>query len=217
MLPTPPRASASTRPALPLGSSTLTPHQERIRWLASEFGTPQGQETIDGFISKVFHLVYEVNNRKFGMSPSQNDGKAMDWLKDGRLNYVVPELYTKGAPGFVKRDLKDWLDAVKPQATFTPIVVAGLHTTCVQSPHGSDVPWPGKDIIDQINDARDAVGSNGVHASGQAHYSWSAMRAPAHGGPPPRPESDGTLGEQLKKWVYVEPVDVPNCTAAVAR
>ncbi|MBP7936536.1 MAG: hypothetical protein KA354_17995 [Phycisphaerae bacterium] len=192
-----------------------TPHQKRVKWLATEYGAPTaGPKTMDDFIFRTFQRVYKEHGLKFGISPNHDDAQGMEWLKKGWVNYVVPELYTKDPPGSVKRRLGPWLGNVQPQTEFTPIVVTGLCATRVQSPEdSSSQPWSGKDIADQMKEANNARSRTGTRTSGEAHYSWSALRAPCCGGPLDAQDPQNTLGELLQREFYVQPALVPNCTA----
>jgi uncharacterized lipoprotein YddW (UPF0748 family) len=186
----------------------------RIKWLLKKAGDP-GQNpnpvTMSDFIEKAYRKVHEDHGAKFGISPLSDDKQAMQWLNQGLVNYVVPELYFKGSASVFKPALDKWLDEIpKAQDGFTPIIVAGLFATRVQSPEpDSDNPWPPLEIINQIGESRKPHNSRiNLKASGQAHYSWSALRSPNHGGPGPA----NNLGELLKVGQYFEAALVPQCT-----
>src|SRR5690606_34210259 len=105
-----------------------------------------------------------------------------------------------------------WLDKIpNAQDGFTPLVVSGLFATRVQSPApDSDNPWQALEIINQISESRKPHTTRvNLKGSGQAHYSWSALRSPDHGGPGPA----NNLGELLRAGQYLEPALVPGCTS----
>lgn len=201
----------------------VNPKKARIKWLlkkANEQPQPASPPGgVDEFIKKVFA---ETSRRrvKFGFSPAAIDDQANRWLnqqvkrwmREHLVNYVAPELYFRDDLRHpFKQTLEDWLAEVPAPARepgFTPIVVAGLFTTRVQSPEpDSDDPWPAEEITQQIETARSAQDGESQPGA-QAHYAWSALRSPGQGGP----GSSNNIGERLKKGLYAQPALVPVCT-----
>ena len=205
----------TSQPAAAMLSASLrlSQHQQRVRWLASQCAAPAGPKSLDDFIERVFQTVYREHKLKFGFSPDRKGTHCMEWLKNGLVNYMIPETYFKGEPGDLRKELDKWLACVHAQRGFTPIVVAGLFTTRTQTPgNDRDPPWSGKVIADQIEESRRKPTRNIPPPSGQAHYSWSALRAPCCGGPIDAQDPQNTLGVLLKNKLYPQPALVPNCT-----
>jgi hypothetical protein len=205
--------AAATTPTL-RSVSAGPKRNARISWLLKKAGQPPAgpPATLDGFVELLFAQISRQPGLKLGLSPMSDDKNAMMWLRNGKVNYIVPELYFKRGGGQFKPRLEAWLDMVQPGRDFTPIVVAGLFTQRTQSPeHGANETWLAGEIVDQIADARSARGSRSrVAASGQAHYSWFSLRSPEHGGP----EAANNIGNRLRDEIglYGRPALVPCCT-----
>ncbi len=215
----PPPPPGSTQPVLySTAVKKPNPHQKRLGWLKKKSKSPANNpnpKPMGDFIEATFHQVYEVHGLKFGLSPCRKDQQADKWLAQGKVNYMVPELYfQKSTPDEFKNELAKWLINLPLKADFKPIVVSGLAACYVVVPHEKTGQlWPPEVIIDQISDTALAQGNNPqAVASGHAFYSWSALRSARHGGPPgPASNPDENLGELLQKGPYHEAALVPIC------
>ena len=150
--------------------------------------------TVEGFLDVVFD---EVKNRvQFGLSPDADDARAMERLRNNKVDYVIPELYDDAT---FASQLQDWLSNI-PNGSDPPKVVAGLNTVRVQTPpDDQDNPIPAQTIQQQIDLARNTVGgaNNDKRASGQAHFGASALRLKDQSGP-----HKDNIGEKLKGKEY---------------
>jgi hypothetical protein len=182
--------------------------------------------TLEDFIIASANLIKP--KAKFGYSPEAKDNVAKGWFSDGHFNYVVPELYFKrggGNPNVFKTKLIEWIDANTSNQSPKPLVVAGLFTKRVQVPEDDEEEgWPDEEIVDQMQDVRDAVGAGEKKASGETHFAASALRLPDQAGPrpkdPPGPPPPGAkppkknLAQKLKEKHYKAKALVPKMRTA---
>ncbi|MDQ3439990.1 MAG: hypothetical protein M3478_06520 [Planctomycetota bacterium] len=154
---------------------------------------------------------------RFGVSPDEKDtqGYFKPMLRNGLVDYVIPELYaTANRPAF-RKALRDWLDTV-PQGNDPPIIVAGLNTVRVQTPADvDDQPWDPTQIEEQMEDVRDVRSTLPpqadlkLRAMGEAHYSASALRRPDQGGHSDPADDKKNLAKRLKKGRYQGGIPAP--------